>query len=64
MTERASEKFEDIKSMIEKSINPYITLRINLPENVSKEFFYELEHDPDFIEAIKEFAKKWIENRK
>jgi hypothetical protein len=64
MTERASDKFDDIKSKIEKSINPYITLRIDLPEGVSKEIFFELENDIEFKDSIKEYAKKWIENRK
>ena len=64
MTERASDKFDGIKSKIEKSINPYITLIIDLPEGISKDNFFKLEHDPEFIESIKEYAKKWIENRK
>ena len=62
MTKRASDKFDDIKSKIEKSINPYITLRIYLPEGVSKEIFFELEHNQEFKDSIKEYAKKWIES--
>jgi len=62
MTERATERFDDIKSKIEKSINPYITLRIDLPEGIKKETFYELEHNQDFKDSIKEYAKKWIES--
>lgn len=61
MTERASDKFDDIKSKIEKSINPYITLKIDLPMGVSKEVFFELEHNQEFKDSIKEYAKKWIE---
>ena len=60
MSERASEKFDNIKSRIEKSFNPYITLRIDLPENVIKEHFFELEKNPDFVKAVKELAEKWI----
>ena len=62
MTERAVERFNDIKSKIEKSINPYITLRIDLPEGINKETFYELEHNQDFLDSIKEYAKRWIES--
>ena len=62
MSERASNKFDGIKSKIEKSINPYITLIIELPEGVSKEFFFELEHNQEFKDSIKEYAKKWIES--
>jgi hypothetical protein len=61
MTERATDKFDDIKSKIEKSINPYILLRIDIPEGVDKELFYELENNQEFIEAIKKYTKKWIE---
>jgi hypothetical protein len=64
MTERASDKFDDIKSKIEKSINPYITLRIDLPAGVNKENFLELEYNQEFKDAIKEYAKKWLESQK
>ena len=64
MTERAADKFDDIKSKIEKSINPYITLRVDLPEGVSKEIFFELENNQEFKDSIKEYTKKWIECQK
>ena len=61
MTERATDKFDDIKSKIEKSLNPYILLRIDLPEGIDKETFYELENNQEFNDAIKEYTRKWIE---
>lgn len=64
MTERASDKFENIKSRIEKSINPYITLRIELPENVEREEFMELENNQEFTEQVNTFVKNWIETHK
>ena len=64
MTERASDKFENIKSRIEKSINPYITLRIELPENVEREEFMELENNQEFSEQVNTFVKDWIETHK
>ena len=64
MTERASDKFENIKSRIEKSINPYITLRIELPENVEREEFMELENNQEFSEQVNTFVKNWIETHK
>jgi hypothetical protein len=64
MTERASDKFDDIKSKIEKSINPYITLRIDLPAGVNKENFLELVYNQEFKDAIKEYVKKWLESQK
>jgi hypothetical protein len=64
MTERASEKFDNIKSKIEKSIHPYITLKIDLPECVSKEDFLKLELNQEFKDSIKEYTKKWINSRK
>jgi len=64
MTERASDKFDDIKSKIEKSINPYITLRIDLPAGVNKENFLKLVYNQEFKDAIKEYVKKWLESQK
>lgn len=64
MTERASDKFNDIKSKIEKSINPYITLKIDLPDGVNKETFLELEYNQEFKDSIKEYTKKWLESQK
>ena len=64
MTERASDRFDDIKSKIEKSINPYITLKIKLPENVDKKEFMELENNQEFIELVSECVRDWIETNK
>jgi hypothetical protein len=63
MTERASDKFDDLQSKIDKSINPYISLKIYLPESIEKETFLELENDQEFIESVTEFARKWLEEK-
>lgn len=60
MTERDSDKFDDIRSNIEKSINPFITIKIDLPDNTDKEQFLELENNQDFLEQVKEFAGQYI----
>jgi hypothetical protein len=60
MTEKDSEKFEKVQSKIEKTISPYIKVKIPLPENVDKEAFLKLENDPEFIESLKKQAKKWL----
>jgi hypothetical protein len=60
MTEKDSEKFEKVQSRIEKVINPYITVKITMPEGVDKEAFLRLEHNPIFIESLKKKAKEWL----
>ncbi len=58
MTEKDSEKFEKVRSKIEKTISPYIKVKIPMPEGVDKEAFLKLENDPAFIEALKKKAKE------
>jgi hypothetical protein len=60
MTEKDSEKFEKVQSKIEKIINPYITVKISMPEGVDKEAFLKLENDPEFITSLKSQAKEWL----
>jgi hypothetical protein len=60
MSEKVSEKYEKVKSKIEKSINPYITVKIPMPEGVDKEAFLKLESDSKFIESLKEQVRKWL----
>jgi hypothetical protein len=57
---RKTEKYEEVQSKIEKSINPYITVKISMPEDVDKEAFLKLEKDPDFIESLGNLAKQWL----
>jgi hypothetical protein len=60
MTERDSEKFEKLQSKIEKKLSPYIKVKIPMPEGVDREAFLKLENNPEFIELLKEKAKKWL----
>jgi hypothetical protein len=60
MTEKAPEKYEKVQSKIEKTINPYVIVKIPMPEGVDKEAFMKLESDPAFIEMLKKQAKEWL----
>jgi hypothetical protein len=59
MSER-TEKYEEVHSKIEKTINPYITVKIPMPEGVDKEAFLQLENDSKFIETLKKQVKKLL----
>lgn len=61
--EKLSKEYAEIKSKIEKSISPYITVKIPMPEGVDKESFLKLENDKEFIESLKDYAKKWLAHR-
>lgn len=63
MTEEASKKYEEIQSKIEKTISPYITVKIPMPEDVDKEAFLRLESNVLFIESLKKHAKKWLKQK-
>jgi hypothetical protein len=60
MSEKASKRYEEIESKIEKSISPYITVKIPMPEGADKEAFLKLENDAKFIESLKKHAQKWL----
>jgi hypothetical protein len=60
MTERDSEKFEKVQEKLEKKINPYITVKIPMPEGVNKEAFLQLENDSDFIALLEKQTRKWL----
>jgi hypothetical protein len=60
MTEKDSEKFEKVRSKIEKTISPYIKVKIPMLEGVDKEAFLGLEKDPKFIESLAKKTKKWL----
>jgi hypothetical protein len=53
-----TEKYEKVHSKIEKSISPYITVKIPMPEGVDKEAFLQLENDPKFVESLKKQVRK------
>ena len=63
MTEEPSKRYEEIQSKIEKSISPYITVKISMPEGVDKEAFLKLENNPKFIESLKKYTKKWLKRK-
>ena len=56
-------KFEEIKTEIEKAVIPHITVKIFMPEGVNKEEFLKLEKDEEFLQALGDFAKKWLKKR-
>ena len=58
------EKFEEIKTEIEKAIIPHITVKISMPEGTDKEEFLKLEGDEEFLHALEDFTKKWLKKRK
>jgi len=57
------EKFEEIRSEIEKAVIPHITVKIVMPEGVNKEEFLKLEEDEEFLQALGDFTKKWLKKR-
>ncbi|HDD42774.1 MAG: hypothetical protein DRN61_01070 [Thaumarchaeota archaeon] len=64
MSEEVRKKYEELKSKIEKTVNPYITIRIPIPEEADKREFLELEKDQEFIEHVKEEAIAWIAQKR
>jgi hypothetical protein len=48
-----TEKYEKVHSKIEKSISPYIMVKIPMPEGVDKDAFMKLENDIEFIALLK-----------
>jgi len=56
-------KFEEIKSEIEKAVLPHIVVKISLPEGVDKDEFLKLEEDEEFLQALKEFTKRWLKKK-
>ena len=64
MSGEAQKKYEELKSKIEKTVNPYIVIQIPIPEDVDKEAFLELEKDEEFIEHVRREAINWIDRKK
>ena len=64
MTETEPDKYEKVQSKIEKTINPYITIKIPMPEGVQKEAFLKLESDNGFIEFLKMQVEAWLTKSK
>jgi hypothetical protein len=57
---KVSEKYEKVQSKIEKSISPYITVKIYMPEDVEKQAFLKLENDSEFNESLTKYVKEWL----
>jgi hypothetical protein len=53
-----TEKYEKVHSKIEKSISPYIMVKIPMPEGVDKDAFMKLENDIEFIALLKNQVRK------
>lgn len=64
MSEEAHKKYEKLKSKIEKTVNPYITIQIPIPEGADRREFLELEKDQEFIEHVKKEAMIWIAQKR
>jgi hypothetical protein len=60
MSEKVAGKYEKVQSKIEKSISPYITVKICMPEGVDKEAFLKLENDSRFIESLRDQVREWL----
>jgi len=58
------QKFKEIRSEIEKAVCPCIIVKIPLPEKVDKEDFFRLEKDEEFLQALGDFAKRWLKRKK
>lgn len=57
------DEYEKIKSRIEKNVNPYILVKIFMPEGVKKEAFLQLENNREFIESLKDYVKEWLKSK-
>ena len=57
-----TEKYEKVHSKIEKSISPYIMVKIPMPEGVDKEAFMKLENDIEFVALLKNQVIKQLKH--
>ena len=64
MSEVAPDKYEKVQSKIDKTINPYIKVKIPMPEGVDKDAFLKLESDAAFMEYLKNQVEKWLATAK
>ncbi len=63
MSEKPPEKYEKVQSKIEKTINPYLTIKIPMPEGVDRAAFLKLENDAAFLELINREVKEWLKKK-
>jgi hypothetical protein len=64
MSEKPPEKYQKVENKIEKTINPYVNIKVPMPEGVDKKAFLMLECDPDFIDLVQKQAKEWLTKEK
>ena len=57
------DKYQKVQTKIEKTISPFITLKVPIPDNVDEDVFMSLENDPDFLEWIKKQVEFWLNQR-
>lgn len=60
MSKQEPDKYDKVQSKIEKTISPYIKVKIPMPEGVDKDAFLNLECNEDFIEYLKTHTKVWL----
>jgi len=58
--EELPREYAEVESRIERSVSPYITVRIPMPEGVDREEFLKLENDPRFINALSRYTRRWL----
>ena len=64
MSGEAERRYEELKSKIEKTVNPYITIQIPIPEEADRSEFLKLEKDQEFIEHVRKEAIAWIARKR
>jgi hypothetical protein len=56
--EKPPEKYEKIQTKIKKVINPYLTIKILIPEGADRKALFKLENNAAFLELINHEDKK------
>lgn len=64
MSEKEPDKYEKVQLKIEKTISPYIVIKIPMPDGVDKGAFLKLECDKAFAELIKNQTREWLTGKK
>ena len=60
MSKIEEKKYEKIEAEIEKTIEPYITVKISMPKGIDKEVFLKLEEDESFLNYLEQRTRDWI----
>jgi hypothetical protein len=64
MSGKMSEKYERIRTKIEKTITPHIMLIIPMPQGVDKDAFMALERNSEFLESVVNHSREWLSTHK